>query len=230
MAELLSMRAPWRIGASAALGIGSLLMTAQAVDGHNDQPQMIEVQTTGEGGFVATSAGIPEIANLCLSNVIELEDIEACVPPSIPEVTIPDPNDLIEEVEKVIPTTTTTAPTTTTTSPPPPPTTTAPPPPPPSGGKVDWMNQAGIAQGDQGYVDYIVTDESEWNPGAVSPNRCIGLGQNCPDDNGNYWLDDACPSWRDDPVCQLRRFEEYAIGRYGSWRAAYDFKRRKGWW
>lgn len=236
MPEMLQARSPWRIGAGLAMGIGSLLITAGAVEGYYDQEPSIEVEAGGEGRFMAASVGEPIVAaELCLLKLLPVEIIEDCeeVPeittPTIPEVTIPDPDELIEEVEKIIPTTTTPPPTTTTTHP----TTTAPPPPPPpppGGGKVEWMNQAGIAQADQGYVDYIVTDESEWNPGAVSPNRCIGLGQNCPDANGNYWLDDSCPNWRDDPACQLRRFGEYAVGRYGSWREAYEFKRRKGWW
>lgn len=229
MPEMLQARSPWRIGAGLAMGIGSLLITAEAVEGHYKQEPTIEVEAGGEGRFMAASAGEPLIGELCLSNLLPIEVIDECVEtpevttPTIPEVTIPEPEELIDEVEKIIPTTTTTiAPTTAATPPPPPP--------PPSGGKVDWMNQAGIVQEDQGYVDYIVTDESEWNPGAVSPNRCIGLGQNCPDENDNYWLDDACPNWREDPVCQLRRFGEYAVGRYGSWHEAYEFKRRKGWW
>lgn len=105
----------------------------------------------------------------------------------------------------------------------------APAPTPPGGTKADWMNEAGIPQSDQGYVDYIFTKESGWNPAARSRNGCIGLGQNCPD-GGNYWLDDACPDWPNQPVCQIQRFDVYAKGRYGSWAAAYQFKRSKGWW
>lgn len=231
MPETLQARSPWRIGAGLAMGIGSLLMTAGAVEGHYEQEPTVGVEAGGRGRFMAASAGEPLISELCLSNLLP-GVIDECVEtadvttPTISEVSIPEPEELTEEVETILPTTTTTMV--------PPPTTTTPlttaAPPPPSGGKVDWMNRAGIAQADQGYVDYIVTDESEWNPGAVSPKRCIGLGQNCPDENANYWLDDACPNWREDPVCQLRRFGEYAIGRYGSWHEAYEFKRRKGWW
>jgi hypothetical protein len=92
------------------------------------------------------------------------------------------------------------------------------------GQKVEWMNQAGIPSQDQHYVDEIFTPESGWNPGIVSKTGCIGLGQNCPDGNGNYWLDDACPNWPNDPVCQIRRFDGYAKGRYGSWAKAAQYR------
>jgi hypothetical protein len=104
------------------------------------------------------------------------------------------------------------------------------PPAPVNGNKVDWMNAAGIAKENQGYVDGIMTPESGWNPAIVSRNGCIGLGQNCPDRYGHYWLKEACPNWQQDPVCQLRRFEGYAIGRYGSWKAAYQYRQAHHSW
>lgn len=158
---------------------------------------------------------------------------EACKQESAEELIDARPDVIIPEREQQAPETTTTTlppPLTTTTT-----TTAVPPPPPhepspPAGGSVDWMNRAGIAGSEQGYVDYIMGAESGWNPSAVSSNGCIGLGQNCRDQNGNYWLDDACPNWENDPVCQLRRFAQYAIERYGGWRRAYEAKKAKGWW
>lgn len=100
---------------------------------------------------------------------------------------------------------------------------------PVSGNKVEWMEQAGIAPSDRGYVDYIMTKESSWVPSNVNSKGCIGLGQNCPN-NGYYWLKEACPDWQTDPVCQLGRFATYAVGRYGSWQKAFEFKRARGWW
>ena len=38
----------------------------------------------------------------------------------------------------------------------------------PAGSHTDWMAQAGIAESDYGYVDYIVSHESGWNPNAVN--------------------------------------------------------------
>lgn len=131
------------------------------------------------------------------------------------------------ELVSVKPTTTTTTlpPTTTTTTTPKPvvttpkaPTTTQ----PinlPAGSHTGWMAQAGIPEGDWGYVDYIISHESGWNPANVSPSNCIGLGQNCPW-NGVYFLPLACPNWQSDPVCQLRRFTEYA-SKYGGWAGSY---------
>jgi hypothetical protein len=136
-------------------------------------------------------------------------------------------------------TTTTTAPTTTTEAPPPPTTmpptttTTAAPPPPPaevSGAPAEWMAQAGIPPENYDEVDYIMDRESSWNPAARNGGGCIGLGQNCPDANGEYWLDDACPDWANEPVCQLVRFQDYAYGRYGGWDGAAAHSRAKGWW
>lgn len=98
-----------------------------------------------------------------------------------------------------------------------------------AGTKYDWMNRAGIAQNDQGYVDAIMIPESKWNPAIVSANNCIGLGQNCPY-KGTYWLKQACPKWAEQPICQLRRFTVYAVDRYGSWKKAYEFRRAKGYW
>jgi soluble lytic murein transglycosylase-like protein len=145
------------------------------------------------------------------------------------------------EVEYLETSTTTTQPTTTTTEAPPPTTTTLPPttttkapPPPPaaevSGAPAEWMAQAGIPPENYDEVDYIMTRESGWNPAARNGGGCIGLGQNCPDANGGYWLDDACPDWPNDPVCQLVRFQDYAYGRYGSWDGAAAHSRSTGWW
>lgn len=94
-----------------------------------------------------------------------------------------------------------------------------------SGIKGD-MALAGIAPGDYTYADYIITHESRWNPAAVNAAGCAGLGQACPGSK----LAAVCPNWQNDPVCQLKFFHKYAIGRYGSWQAAYNFKVAKGWW
>lgn len=92
----------------------------------------------------------------------------------------------------------------------------------PPGSHVDWMQQAGIAESDWGYVEYIISKESGWRPNAVNPTNCIGLGQNCPDKNGQHWLIIACPNWQSDPVCQLRRFSEYA-SKYHGWAGSYNY-------
>lgn len=93
-----------------------------------------------------------------------------------------------------------------------------------SGDKYEWMKEAGIAESDMGHVDSIMTGESHWRADAVNYQGCIGVGQNCPDKNGYYWLKAACADWKNDIVCQLKRFQNYAEERYGNWRAARQFR------
>lgn len=95
-----------------------------------------------------------------------------------------------------------------------------------TGSKADWLRAAGVDPSQYQYVDYIIGRESGWNPAAVSPNRCIGLGQKC----NAQSLISACPSWQTDPVCQLQHFSGYANGRYGSWQQAYNFWTVNHWW
>jgi uncharacterized protein YabE (DUF348 family) len=94
-----------------------------------------------------------------------------------------------------------------------------------TGSKADWLAGSGIGGGDYGSADYIISHESGWRPGAVSGNRCIGLGQSC-----GSSLAGACPNWSNDPVCQLNFFDRYAKSRYGSWSRAYQFWTVNHWW
>lgn len=96
----------------------------------------------------------------------------------------------------------------------------------PSGSHTDWMAAAGIDPSDYGYVDYIMTHESGWNP--ASRNRTgkyVGLGQTSPAS-----LSASCPNWQVDPVCQLRHFTGYANQRYGGWQNSYNRWRQQHWW
>lgn len=91
------------------------------------------------------------------------------------------------------------------------------------GSKEDWMSAAGIARGDWAYVDYIVSKESGWNPNATNKSSgACGLVQALPCSKvpGNGY----------NPVDNLRWGNSYAIGRYGSWSAAYAFWTRNHWW
>lgn len=91
------------------------------------------------------------------------------------------------------------------------------------GSKEEWMSAAGIASGDWGYVDYIVSRESGWNPNATNKSSgACGLVQALPCSKvpGNGY----------NPVDNLRWGNGYAVGRYGSWAAAYNFWSRNHWW
>ncbi|HEU4914719.1 MAG TPA: ubiquitin-like domain-containing protein [Candidatus Saccharimonadales bacterium] len=92
--------------------------------------------------------------------------------------------------------------------------------------KTAVMAAAGISQSSFVYADYVIEHESRWNPAALNSRGCAGLGQACPGSK----LAAACPAWRTDAVCQMKYFHSYAIGRYGSWQEAYNFKKAKGWW
>lgn len=91
------------------------------------------------------------------------------------------------------------------------------------GSPEQWMSAAGIAQSDWGYVDYIVSRESGWNPNATNPSSgACGLVQALPCSKvpGNGY----------DPVDNLSWGTGYAVDRYGSWAGAYDFWTRNHWW
>ena len=96
-----------------------------------------------------------------------------------------------------------------------------------SGSKADWMRAASISDSDFGYVDYIISHESGWNYQAVNRSSgAYGLPQSLPAGK----LASAGADWRDNPVTQLRWANNYAVGRYGSWDAAYHFWTVNHWW
>ena len=91
------------------------------------------------------------------------------------------------------------------------------------GAPAEWMAAAGIAESDWGYVDYIVSRESGWNPNATNRSSgACGLVQALPCSKvpGNGY----------DPVDNLRWATGYATGRYGSWAGAHAFWTNNHWW
>lgn len=94
------------------------------------------------------------------------------------------------------------------------------------------MAAAGIARSDYGYVNYIVSRESSWNPTAQ------GLPRGSPS-TGAYGLCQAYPGskmvtagddWLTNPVTQLRWCSGYAKSRYGGWAGAYNYWSSHGNW
>ena len=82
--------------------------------------------------------------------------------------------------------------------------------------------------GDNQYAAYIYGKESGGtvpgmcNTTATNAGGCFGIGQACPGSKVAH-----CGA---DYACQNAWFTNYAIGRYGSWEAAYNFHRANNWW
>jgi len=101
----------------------------------------------------------------------------------------------------------------------------------PAGSHEDWMAAAGISADDYGYVNYIVNREGGWNPckvqgGSIDCTYAVNGGRM------GYGIVQATPGakmasagadWATNPITQLKWATGYAVGRYGSWRGAYDF-------
>lgn len=96
-----------------------------------------------------------------------------------------------------------------------------------TGGRTEWMNAAGIRASDHGYVNYIVSRESNWN--YLARNRSSGAYGLCQALPGSK-MSSAGADWSSNPVTQLRWCDGYAKGRYGSWAAAYNFWTANKYW
>lgn len=91
------------------------------------------------------------------------------------------------------------------------------------GSREMWMSAAGIDPSNWGYVDFIASKESGWNPSATNPSSgACGLIQAYPCSKvpGNGY----------DPIDNLRWANGYAVDRYGSWEQAYGFWVQNSWW
>lgn len=112
--------------------------------------------------------------------------------------------------------------------------------------RVAIMTAAGISAADQPYAAYIIDHENalwcpiRWQgtsgcaasyyekfPGAESSSQ-VGYGL-CQATPGNK-MATAGADWRTNVVTQMKWCRDYALGRYGSWLAAYNFKVARGWW
>jgi uncharacterized protein YabE (DUF348 family) len=87
-----------------------------------------------------------------------------------------------------------------------------------TGDKSTWMAAAGISSSDYGYVNFIVSHESNWNYLAHNSSGAYGLCQALPGSK----MATAGADWSTNPVTQLRWCNGYA-SRYGGWGGAYNF-------
>jgi uncharacterized protein YabE (DUF348 family) len=96
------------------------------------------------------------------------------------------------------------------------------------------MAQAGVSPGDYPYVDYIASHEGGWCPTKVQGQygACPGYPPNPIPSYGGYGIFQATPGgkmasagadWQTSAVTQIRWATGYAVGRYGSWGAAYNY-------
>lgn len=67
------------------------------------------------------------------------------------------------------------------------------------GSKTEWLRASGIPESEWGYVDFIITKESTWNPNARN-GQYYGLYQTNTDNLARYGCSGTLLS---DPVCQL---------------------------
>lgn len=96
-----------------------------------------------------------------------------------------------------------------------------------SSDKASLMASAGIAESDYPYVDYIISRESGWRPGARnSSSGAYGLCQALPASK----MAPAGGDYLTNPITQLRWCTGYAVGRYGSWQGAYNAWLVQHWW
>ncbi len=95
-----------------------------------------------------------------------------------------------------------------------------------SGDKASLMAAAGIAESDYPYVDFIVSHESNWRPGAFNAGSgAYGLCQSLPASK----MASAGADYLTNPVTQLRWCSGYS-SRYGGWQGAYNAWLAQGWW
>ena len=94
--------------------------------------------------------------------------------------------------------------------------------------QIGWLQAAGIAESNWHYVDYIITNESNWKPqlwnrqGSSAFGLCQRMMSVWPITDGDNYMTD--------PVAQLEWCDWYAHQRYGSWKKSYNAWRSKHWW
>ena len=92
--------------------------------------------------------------------------------------------------------------------------------------KIALMAAAGIAPEDYVYVDYIISKESRWRPGALNASSgAYGLCQSLPASK----MASAGADYLTNPVTQLRWCNGYA-SRYGGWQGSYNAWLAQSWW
>jgi hypothetical protein len=89
------------------------------------------------------------------------------------------------------------------------------------GSCAEWMAAAGVS--DPGIASILISHESGCNPNAVNPSSgACGIGQALPCSKMGCAMGDG--------YCQMRWTNQYVLGRYGSWNAAWSFWQAHSWY
>ena len=102
--------------------------------------------------------------------------------------------------------------------------------------KEELLIAAGIDPADWQYVDFILEKESNWRPfvwneqGSPAYGLCQTMTTAHSDPSRTKYPIVDIEDFMKNPVAQLRWCNSYALGKYGSWQAAYEFWLEKGWW
>lgn len=97
----------------------------------------------------------------------------------------------------------------------------------PPGSHTDWMRMAGIDESDFGAANFIISRESGWRYDASNAGSgAYGLPQALPGSK----MASAGADWQTNPITQLRWFNNYCKGRYGSIQGAYEFWQANHWY
>ncbi len=96
-----------------------------------------------------------------------------------------------------------------------------------SADKASIMAAAGISPSDYSAVDFIVSKESGWRPGAGNASSgAYGLCQALPANK----MASAGGDYLTNPITQLSWCNSYANRTYGGWQGAYSFWSSRHWW
>jgi len=92
----------------------------------------------------------------------------------------------------------------------------------------DLMRAVGIPESDWWIVDFIISKESGWNHLVWNGggSGAYGLCQSLPATK----MASAGADYMTNPVTQMKWCHNYAIERYGSWGAAYNWWVKNAWW
>lgn len=109
--------------------------------------------------------------------------------------------------------------------------------------KAALLAAAGISQSDFPYINHIISRESGWCAtkwqGQIGHCPAYYSELHLPSSGYGYGLCQSTPAikmssagadWSSNPVTQLKWCSGYAMERYGTWAAAYDFWSRNHWW